>query len=117
MVDMCYEGPMSPFVYHPAWLYFACYYVSDRQGTWGLPVFFPPDFEGVKPERGDIVTLTGRLGYDVDRYGPCTVTTDLEEITPDALAAEQQQFAASCRYRFVVESVKVRDHIDLPPLL
>jgi hypothetical protein len=116
LVDTCYEGPMTPFVYEPPWLWFSCYFLRERgESGWGLPVFFPPDFAGVKPERGDIVTLTGRLGYDMDRYGRCTVTAG-EDFPPEVLSAEQQRFASSCRYKFVVDSVKVRDHVELPPL-
>lgn len=117
LLDTCYEGPLTPYTYEPAWAWFSCYYLRDEEATWALPVYFPPEMADQAPERGDIVTLTGSLGIDTDKYGPCTVTTTEPGFPAKALAREQLIFAASCPTKFVVSGVTIDGHIDLPSLL
>jgi hypothetical protein len=114
LVDTCYEGPYGPYMYEPGWAAFSCYFLRDRESTWFLPTYFPPEVDDL-PERGDIVTLTGALGVDTDKYGPCTVTAAGGDFPADAVAREQQIFAASCPTKFVVNNVSVEDHITMPP--
>lgn len=118
LIDLCFEGPITPFTYEPAWAWFQCEYLRDEErSSWYLPVHFPPDFEGPKPERGDIVTLAGGLGVDTDRYGECTATVSGDiDISAADVALEQERFARSCARIFVVTDVTVTGHIDLEPL-
>ena len=115
LVDTCYEGPFSPYTYEPGWAAFACIFLRDRESTWSLPVYFPPEMEERYPERGDLVTLTGALGIDTATYGPCTVTTNEPGITTEWLATQQQIFEASCPAKFVVADVSIEGHITMPP--
>jgi hypothetical protein len=115
LVDLCFEGPITPYTYSPSWLWFSCYFVRAEQGGWYLPVYFPPDFSGDMPERGDIVTVTGRMGYDTERYGQCLVTAG-EDFPPAQLETEQHLFANSCHRKFVVSAVEITGHVELPPM-
>lgn len=115
LVDLCYEGPLNPYDHEPDWAWFSCYFLRDEESTWFLPVHFPPDFAGDMPERGDIVTLAGRLGFDTDKYGACTVTAE-EGFPASQLAAEQHRYANSCGHKFVVSGVTVTGHVELPPM-
>lgn len=116
LTDTCYEGPYSPLAYEPGWAAFACIYLRDREATWSLPVFFPPEAEDKRPERGDLVTLTGVLGVDTSTYGACTVTTTERGISDEFLATQQQIFAAECPAKFVVSDVTIDGHITMPPM-
>jgi hypothetical protein len=80
------------------------------------PVHFPPDYAGPELERGDVLVLTGHLGFDVSRYGECTVEA-ADEVGPEVGEAEAQIWAATCQSRFVVTDAEVTGHIELPPLI
>lgn len=116
LLDTCYEGPMTPFTYEPGWAWFACFYLRDEAGSWSLPVFFPADLDGPMPERGDLATITGQVGVDINRYGECTVTA-AEDMPAGTLSAEREVFKSECRTNFVVSSVRITGHVDLPPLV
>lgn len=116
VVETCYEGPLSPFTYEPGWAWFSCMSLrTEEQAAWSYQFFLPPDYEGPELERGDVVTLTGRVGVDQAAYGPCEVATS--EVEGEAtLEAVTRVWELDCQYRFVVESAEVTDHIELPPL-
>jgi hypothetical protein len=116
LVDTCYEGGYGPYTHEPEWAYFSCFYLRDRERTWSLPVYFPPEMEKKLPDRGDLVTITGSLGVDTARYGACTATTSDPDFPEELVVAEQQIFAASCPTKFVVADVSVNGHITMPPL-
>lgn len=120
VLDTCYEGPLSPFTYEPGWVWFSCRYVHEEttgasESAWWYPIHFPPDYGGPELERGDVVVLTGHLGFDASRYGECTVEP-ADEVGPQVGEAEAQIWAASCQSRFVVTGAEVTGHIDLPPM-
>ena len=123
MFDTCYEWGMTPWTHSPEWAGVTCWFVRDEtadwlSSRWSYAVYFPPELEDQRPERGDVVVLTGTLGVDESRYGRCTVSTEytdepsLEQMLPN----EQFSFAQSCRHKFVVSGVTVKRHVDLPPL-
>jgi hypothetical protein len=114
LVDTCYEGGYGPFTFEPGWASFSCVYLRDRESTWSLPVYFPPEMEDRYPDRGDLVTIAGAIGVDTATYGACTVTA-YPEYPEDELAIQQQIFAASCPTRFVVADVSIDGHITMPP--
>lgn len=116
IVETCYEGPISPFTYEPTWAHFSCLSLrTEEQAIWSYPFYLPPDYEGPELERGDVVTLTGDLGVDEARYGACRVTSSEVE-SEETVASVQAVWTHDCQYRFVVESVEVTGHVDLPPL-
>jgi hypothetical protein len=117
LVDSCYEGGYGygPYTFEPGWAAFSCVFLRDRESTWSLPVYFPPEMEDRYPDRGDIVSLTGALGIDTATYGPCTVTAP-PDFPAELLAAQQQIFEASCPTKFVVTGVSIEGHITMPPL-
>ncbi len=106
-IDTCLEGPISPFTYAPGWVYFSCSYLDE------LAIHFPPDFAGPQVERGDLVKVTGHLGFDTGQYGECTVDA-VEPAMENQLAAEAQSWADRCQHRFVVDELTVTGHEDLP---
>ncbi len=106
-IDTCFEGPLTPFTYAPGWIYFSCTYLDE------LAIHFMPDYAGPEVERGDLVRVTGHLGFDTGQYGECTVDV-LEPAMENQLAAEAQSWADSCQHRFVVEELTVTGHEDLP---
>ena len=120
LIDWCFEGPISPFTYEPGWVHFSCPYIRSEEsgeGGWFLNLAFPPDVE--LPERGDVVTLQGQVGFDEGQYGDCTVETIGSESEPslmEALEYQRQLWDQQCQLRFVVSDVVVEDHIDLPPI-
>ena len=116
LVDTCYEGGYGPYTYEPGWASFSCIYLRDRDSTWSLPVYFPPEMEDKYPDRGDLVTVAGAIGVDEATYGPCTVTTTARDYPEELLAADQQIFEGSCPTKFVVADVSVDGHITMPPL-
>jgi hypothetical protein len=113
MMDLCYERPLTPFTYEPDWAAFSCLFLRDRDqtNTWSLFVAFPPDVALPELERGDLVTLTGGLGFDPARYGACTVSGP-----NPPLEVEQLMWAAQCQDRFVVTGVSIDGHVELPPM-
>ena len=115
LVDTCYEGPFSPYKYEPGWAHFSCIFLRDRESTWSLPVYLPPEMEDRYPDRGDVVTLNGALGIDTAMYGPCTVTTWEPDFQTDWLSTEQRMFEAACPTKFVVTDVSIDGHITMPP--
>jgi hypothetical protein len=116
LVDTCYgyDGYWGGQSYEPEWAAYSCDVLRDRESTWRLSVYFPPDFED-GPKRGDIVTLAGALGIDADKYGPCTVTAYGPGVPAEVLATQQQIFEASCPTKFVVTGVSVEGHVTMPP--
>jgi hypothetical protein len=111
LVDQCYERPLTPFSYEPDWAAFSCLFLRDQASTWVLPLAFPPDSSVPELERGDIVTLTGGLGFDSAKYGACTVSG------PDStLEANSLVWALSCQHRFVVTGGTIDGHLELPPM-
>ena len=114
LVDTCYEGGYGPFTFEPGWASFSCIHLRDRESTWSLPVYFPPEMEDKYPDRGDLVTIAGALGVDTNKYGACTVTA-YPDFPEDELAIQQQLFEAGCPTKFVVTDVSVDGHITMPP--
>lgn len=115
LIDMCYERPMTPFSYEPDWAAFSCFFLRDEANTWFLPLAFPPDGAVPDLQRGDLVTLTGGLGFDAARYGPCTVSAG-PGFPPARLDVESLLFASRCETRFVVTGGTIDGHIELPPM-
>jgi hypothetical protein len=117
VLDTCYEGPLTPFTYEPVWAWFSCRYVheeAEETANW-YSVHFPPDYAGPELERGDVVVLTGHLGFDVSRYGECTVEA-ADDVGPQVGEAEAQIWPATCQSRFVVTDAEITGHVELPPL-
>ena len=114
LVDSCYEGGYGPFTYEPGWASFACLFLRDRERTWSLSLYFPPEAEDKYPDRGDLVTITGAVGVDTAAYGACTVTAD-PSFPEESLAIQQQMFEASCPTKFVVADVTIDGHVTMPP--
>jgi hypothetical protein len=118
VVDMCLEGPLGPFIYEPSWAYFSCPFLRSRDddvaGTgWFYQIAIPPDLDQ-ELERGDVVTLRGRLGVDEGTYGDCVVTASEPGDIAQRLDEENQLWDLQCHRRFVVSDVEVRGHVDLP---
>ena len=115
LVDTCYGyGGYWEARHEPEWAAYSCDILRDRENTWRLSVYFPPDFED-QPKRGDIVTLAGALGIDAEKYGPCTVTAYGPGFPKEELATQRQIFEASCPTKFVVTDVSVEGHVTMPP--
>ena len=122
MIDSCYEGSMSPWKKSPEWAWFTCSYIRDESvdpfsSRW-YPIYFPPDYDGPPLERGDVVVLTGQLGVDASRYGPCTL--DANDPNEPSLALQlptaRFSFIDSCRHLFVVSGATKKRHVELEPL-
>jgi len=111
MLDLCYERGETPFVYEPDWAAFSCLFLRDQANTWGLRLAFPPDVQLPALARGDLVTLTGAIGFDPARYGACTVSGP-----NPAVQVERLLWPARCQDRFVVSGARVDGHIALPPM-
>lgn len=111
VLDMCYERPLTPFVYEPDWAAFSCLFLRDRANTWSLHLAFPPDVALPELERGDLVTLTGDLGFNSGRYGACTVSGP-----NPPLEVEQLMWTSQCQDRFVVTGATIDGHVVLPPM-
>jgi hypothetical protein len=111
MLDLCYERGLTPFTYEPDWAAFSCLFLRDQANTWGLSLAFPPDVHLPELVRGDLVTLTGALGFDPGRYGACTVSGP-----NPPLEVERLLWAARCQDRFVVSGATIDGHVDLPPM-
>jgi hypothetical protein len=119
LIDMCIEGPIGPFSYRPRWVWFACPYLRDDEprlidSEWFYNLAFLPDIQ--QPERGDLVTLHGQIGFDEAQYGDCTVAvSDPGGGLEAELAVQEQLWDRECQLKFVVSEVEVTDHIELPP--
>jgi hypothetical protein len=111
-IELCNEGPLTPFTFNPGWVWFSCPMLIVGEDNRPLQIYFPPDLGDPVPERGDVVTLQGQIGFDTGMYGDCTVSS--VELTPQAVNVERQAWEQDCQTRFVVSSVEVVDHVDLP---
>ena len=111
LIDLCYERPITPFTYEPDWAAFSCLFLRDEANTWVLPLAFPPDSAVPELTRGDLVTLTGGLGFDSAKYGACIVSGP-----PGVTEIQQLRWASTCQDRFVVTGGTIDGHIELPPM-
>lgn len=95
--------------FRPDWVYFSCLFVRDEAvglPAWTLGLAFPPDLVDPIPEAGDLVTLTGRIGFNESRFRACEVTaTDPQYEEGAALA--RLTWPLTCQTRFVVSGVEV----------
>ena len=112
VVQTCYEGPLTPYTYEPAYFGFSCYYIFELGTTAWLSIHIPPSV--VLPAtfaRGDVVRVVGHV-HD-PAASDCRVAST-EPIEPAAIAIEQQVFSLSCQSAFVLSELEVTGHVDIP---
>jgi hypothetical protein len=113
VLDEC--GPSHVFlsyVYEPSWAaYPNCFLLRDERGSWYFSFAFAPDAALPDVERGDIVSLSGGVGIDTAKYGPCNVTGG-GEISLETMTAKWRH---DCQNRFVVTGATIEGHVELPP--
>jgi len=112
VVETCYEGPLTPYRYEPAWLGFSCWYVYELGANVWLPLYISPVVS--LPEtfaRGDVIRFVGHVS------DPAAATCDLVAMEPvDAaqLERDRQVFRLECQAAFVADVIEVTGHINLP---
>ena len=112
VVQTCYEGPVTPFAYEPAYLGFSCYFIYELGTTTWLSIHIPPSLAVPATfGRGDVVRVVGHV-HD-PAASDCQVTTT-EAVDPASIAIEQQIFSLSCESAFVLSELEVTGHLDLP---
>jgi len=119
IVDFCQDGPVTPYVYEPGWLWFSCTSLrSDPalgtgDGWWWYSIYTPPGVVLPVFERGDIVRLTGQIGFDLSLY-----TCDVAATEPGLPVEFERQWWSQleCPNRFIVSSATIEGHVDLPPI-
>jgi hypothetical protein len=112
VVQTCYEGPITPYTYEPAYMYFSCYSVFELGTTVWLQIHIPPSL--VIPltlGRGDVVRVVGHVNDPA--AADCRVTST-EAIDPVSIDIEDQVFRSSCQSAFVLSELEVTGHIDIP---
>jgi hypothetical protein len=120
MLDQPIEGPVTPFAYEPAWLWFSAWYLTDPTEAddvflgagWAFSVHFPPGFEIDGLQRGDLLTVSGHINDPA--ADACRVVAQAPE-GPEPTDGMQQAFANTCRVAFVVDELEVTGHVELPP--
>ena len=112
IVDICIEGPLTPYTYEPLWAWFSCPFLrSEESSAWWLNFYPLPNADLPELERGDVVRLQGRIGFDESVHGAC----DVDGFEPELpVAFERKRWQLYCQTRFMVSSGTIEGHVDLP---
>jgi len=118
MLDQPIEGPITPFRYEPEWLWFSPWFLTDPDEAndvflskgWNFAIHHPPSIPTDALRRGDLVRISGHLNDPA--ASDCDVMPSGDAVQPTE--GVKQAFQLECNVAFVVDTLEVIGHTDLP---